>query len=147
MHDVNSSAILMSMMLPTNHQWIVIFIAAILQWLLGGLWYGVMFKKSWRTLVGYTEGEKMSNTAFGMVASFIACFCLSFVLVHVIEWAGAITFTGGFKLGVLCWVGFQAPILFAQHIFERRRVNLFAINAAYWLMAMGLGGAILGAFH
>jgi hypothetical protein len=63
--------------------------------------------------------------------------------VHILGWAGAATFSGGFRLAVICWVGFMAPPLFSQHIFENRRVNLFAINAAYWLLAMALGGGIL----
>jgi hypothetical protein len=50
-------------------------------------------------------------------------------------------------MGVICWLGFMAPPLFAQHIFEGRRANLFAINAGYWLLAMAIGGAILAAFH
>jgi hypothetical protein len=41
----------------------------------------------------------------------------------------------------------MAPQIFTQHIFEGRRVNLLAINAAYWLLAMAIGGAILAAFH
>jgi hypothetical protein len=41
----------------------------------------------------------------------------------------------------------MAPPLFVQHVFEHRPANLLAINAAYWLVAMALGGAILAAFH
>ena len=58
---------------------------------------------------------------------------LSFVMAHVVGWAGAMTFTQGIKLASICWVGFMAPPLFTQHIAENRRANLFAINAAYWL--------------
>ena len=50
-------------------------------------------------------------------------------------------------LGVICWLGFMAPPLFTQHVFEGRRANLFAINAAYWLLAMAIGGGILAAFR
>jgi hypothetical protein len=62
-------------------------------------------------------------------------------------WAGAKVFTGGAKLGIICWSGFVAPPLFTQHIFERRPANLFAINAAYWLLAMAIGAGILAAFR
>jgi hypothetical protein len=147
MHDANGFAMLVAMSVPTSHQIILVLVAGVIQWLLGALWYGLIFKKSWRTLVGLAEGEKPKNAVFGMVTSLIACLLLSFVLVHIIAWAGAMTFTDGFKLGVVCWVGFMAPPLFAQHIFEGRRVNLFAINAGYWLLAMAIGGAIMGAFH
>jgi hypothetical protein len=127
-----------------SYLWIVI--AAVVMWLLGALWYGLIFKKSWHKLA-FAEGEKPKSTAFAMAASLIACLLLSFVLAHVIEMAGTKLFTDGFKMGVICWLGFMAPPLFAQHIWEGRRANLFAINAGYWLMAMAIGGAILAAFH
>ncbi len=127
-----------------SYLWIVI--AAVVMWLLGALWYGLIFKKSWHKLA-FPEGDKPKNAIFAMAASLVACLLLSFVLAHVIEMAGTKLFTDGFKMGVICWLGFMAPPLFAQHIWEGRRANLFAINAGYWLMAMAIGGAILAAFH
>ena len=127
-----------------SYVWVVV--AAVVMWLLGALWYGVIFKKSWHKMV-FAEGEKPKNAIFAMVASLCANLLLSFVLAHIVKWSGAMLFTKGFMLGVVCWLGFMAPPLFAQHIWEGRRANLFAINAAYWLLAMALGGAILAAFH
>jgi hypothetical protein len=130
-----------------HHILVLVIVSGVLQWLLGMVWYGGIFRKSWRKLVGLAEGEKVKNGALGMVSSLIACLILSFVLINVVSWAGAATATQGAKLGTVCWFGFMAPPLFAQHIFEGRRVNLFAINAAYWLLAMALGGGLLAAFH
>jgi hypothetical protein len=146
MHAVNSFAMLYGVML-TKHVATLVFISGILQWLLGALWYGVIFKKSWMKFVGFSESNQPKSGAFGMIVSLIACLLLSFVLVHVVNWVGSITFTGGTKIGIICWLGFMAPPLFTQHIFENRRANLFAINAAYWLLVMALGGGIMGAFH
>jgi hypothetical protein len=146
MHAVNFFAMLYGVTV-TKHLLTLVFISGILQWLLGALWYGVIFKKSWMKFVGFSEAVKPKYRAFGMVVSLVACLLLSFVLAHVVNWAGSNTFTGGAKIGILCWLGFMAPPLFTQHIFENRRANLFAINAAYWLLVMALGGGIMGAFH
>lgn len=127
--------------------WVMILVSAVCQWILGALWYGVFFRKSWKKMVGIAEGEKAMNPAFGLIVAFVACFLLSFVIAHVESWAGATTFTAGSKLGVICWVGFIAPPLVTQHIFEGRRANLFAINAAYWLLVMALGGGLLAAIR
>jgi hypothetical protein len=124
-----------------------VLIAAVIMWLLGALWYGLLFKKSWRKLVGYAEGEKPKNMVFGLICSFIANIVLAFVMAHIAAWAGSRLFTEGAKLGVICWLGFMAPPLFAQHIHEGRRVNLFAINAGYWLLAMAIAGGILAVLH
>jgi len=127
--------------------YVVVLIAAVVEWLLGALWYGVLFKKSWRSLTGLAEGEKPKGAAFGMIVSFVASILVAVILGLIVQSAQAKVFTGGAKLGVICWSGFVAPVLFAQHIWERRRVNLFAINAAYWVLAMALAGGILAAFH
>jgi hypothetical protein len=148
MHVFNCSAILFSLQL-SSHLVIMVLVSAIAQWILGFLWYGVVFKKSWRTLVGFAADAKPKGAAFGMITAFIACLLLSFVLGELlaVKWIGTNTFTGGVKIGVICWLGFMAPPLFAQHINENRRANLFAINAGYWLLAMALGGGLLAAFH
>jgi hypothetical protein len=124
-----------------------VLVAAVIQWLLGAFWYGLVVKKSWRNLVGYKEGEKPKNAAFAMVCSFVASLILCFVLANVILWAGTTAFIAGGALSIVCWLGFMAPPLFAQHIYERRPANLFAINAAYWLLAMALSGAVLAVWR
>jgi Protein of unknown function (DUF1761) len=146
MHFANNLAMQFTVT-STSHILKVVVISAVLQWLLGAVWYGVVFKKSWMRFVGFAEGEKPKYRGFGMIASLLACFLLSFALAHIVAWAGSITFTGGAKIGVICWLGFMAPPLFTQHIFENRRANLFAINASYWLLCMAIGGGIMGAFH
>jgi len=127
--------------------WVMVLVSAVLQWILGLLWFGLIFRKSWRKFVGYAEGEKAKNAVAGLIVAFISCLLLSFVMAHVDMWAGPKVFTAGFKLGVVCWVGFIAPPLVTQHIFEGRRANLFAINAAYWLLAMALAGGLLAAIR
>ena len=127
--------------------WVMVIVTAVLQWILAFVWYGIIFRKSWRKLVGLPEGEKPKNVVFAGIVAFIACLLLSFVMVHVDMWAGAKLFPAGAAIGTVCWIGFMAPPLLAQHVFEGRRVNLFAINAAYWLLAMSLGSGLLAAIR
>ena len=56
-------------------------------------------------------------------------------------------FFSGASLGIIVWLGFMAAPLFTQHIYERRPANLFAINAAYWMLAMALAGGILAVWR
>ena len=131
----------------TSHLLTLVVISAAAQCFLGALWYGVIFKKSWMKLVGLAADQKPGYQIFELVGSFIGCFVLSFVLAHILGLARSITAMDGASIGIVCWFGFMAPPLFVQHIFENRRANLLAINAAYWLLAMAMGGAILAAFH
>jgi hypothetical protein len=124
--------------------YLAVLISTVIQWLLGALWYGFVFKERWKTLVNITDEEKPKNAWFGMVSAFIANLVLSFVLAYIVVMAGTKTFLDGVYLGAMCWLGFMAPPLITQHIFEKRPAKLFAINAAYWLLAMMLGGGVLG---
>ena len=125
--------------------YIAVLIATVIQWLLGTLWFGYVFKERWKSLVG--DAGKPVSAWFGMVSSFVANLILSFVLAYIITWTGGSTFPDGVYLGALCWLGFMAPPLFTQHIFERRPAKLFAINASYWLLAMMLAGGTLANLH
>lgn len=124
-----------------------VVIAAVVQWLLGIFWYGVMFRKSWRKLLGFAEGEKPKYGFYTLGAGLVSCLLLSFIMEHFFAITGVKVPLQGFSVGVFLWLGFMAPPLFAQHVLEGRRANLFAINATYWLIAMGLGSAILAVIH
>jgi hypothetical protein len=129
-----------------NHfhvHYLPVLISTVIQWLLGAIWYGYVFRDRWKALAGIPENEKPTNAWFGMFTSFVANLILSFILAHIILWAGGTAFSQGVWMGALCWLGFMAPPMFTQHIFERRPAKLFAINAAYWLLAMMIGGGVL----
>jgi hypothetical protein len=130
-------------MIHLHVHYLAVLIATVIQWLLGALWYGYVFKERWKVLVGITNDQKPQSAWFGMATAFIANLILTFVLAHIIMWAGGTAFPDGVWMGALCWLGFMAPPMFTQHIFERRPAKLFAINAAYWLLAMMLGGGVL----
>lgn len=123
--------------------YVAMITSAIIQWIIGAIWYGAVFKKSWTALVGGGAGSSNGRTAFSMVVAFIACLVLSFVLVNIILLAGTKVFVGGAALAVVCWFGFIAPPMFAQHVYERRPANLLAINAAYWIVALAVSGGVI----
>lgn len=124
-----------------------VLVAAVIQWLIGWIWYGLVFKKSWTKLVGNTGETKAGYAAFAMISSFIASIILCWALVNILSGFKTATFMGGLSLAIICWLGFMAPPLFAQHIYEKRPVNLFAINAAYWVVAMAVSGGVLAVWR
>lgn len=128
-----------------NH--LALLVSAVVQWMLGWFWYGLVVKKSWTNLVAFKEGSKALNPIFTMACSFVANLILCFALVHLILLVSKPDFLSGASIGIVCWLGFMAPPLFTQHIFERRPANLFAINAAYWVLAMALAGGILACWR
>jgi hypothetical protein len=130
-----------------HHLVMLIVLSAVVQGALAIFWFGLLFRKSWKTLTGCEADKKPANIVFRAISFFVACLILSFVLIQVVTLGGAKSYSLGSSYGIICWLGFIAPPLFAQHVFERRRANLFAINACYWLLAMAISGGILAAFH
>jgi Protein of unknown function (DUF1761) len=116
--------------------------AAVIQWVLGWLWYGVIFNKDYKALV-QKEGDKSSGGAGAMALIFVANLILCFALVKLVNLTPGLSFGRGSLVGAACGLGFLVPPMFAQHISEQRPFKLFGINALYWLIAMYLAGGIL----
>jgi hypothetical protein len=118
--------------------------AAVIQWVLGWLWYGVLFSKDYKALV-QKEGAKPTSAGGVMALIFIANLILCFALVKIITLPGArgVTFGRGSLIGAVCGLGFVVPPMFAQHISEKQPFKLFGINTLYWLIAMYLSGGVL----
>lgn len=124
-----------------------VLVAALIQWVLGALWYSLFFAKPWMALVGHTPGERPKGAVVAMVSSFIGGLLLSFILAHVVLWSGADTVHRGAFIGGICWLGFIAAPLFAQHLYEKRSFKLFAINTGYWLVALLISGVLLAVWR
>jgi Protein of unknown function (DUF1761) len=126
-----------------NH-W-AILVSAVIQWLLGAVWYSpALFAKPWMAALGITpDPTKKKTMIVGMIMSLIGSLVLSFVLLHVILWSGAGTWGTGALVGFILWLGFIASPTAAQNIYEGRPFRLFAINTGYWLVGMLITGALL----
>jgi hypothetical protein len=127
--------------LQFNH--LAVLVSAVYQWVLGALWYSLFFAKPWTALTGEKMCSKPDKTVVaGMISSFIGGLILSFLLLHVVLWSVTDTIERGLFVGLACWVGFIAVPLFAETMYERRSLKLFAINSGYWLVAL-LGSSCL----
>jgi hypothetical protein len=126
---------------------LAVLAAAVIQWLLGWLWFGMLFNKQWKALVGVPEGAKPTNVGTVMGLIFVGNLILSFALVQMIVLTGWTTFSKGTFVGVVCGLGFVFPPLMAQHLSEKKPFKLFGINVMYWLFAMLISGGMLAVWH
>ena len=124
---------------------LAVLAAAVLQWLIGWLWYGVIFNKSYKSLVG--APEKQAGAGGTMALIFITNLILAFAVAQIIMLSGVTDLTKGMFVGVVCGLGFVVPPLLAQHVSEHKPFKLFGINSIYWLVAMGLSGSLLACWH
>jgi uncharacterized protein DUF1761 len=131
--------------MKTNYA--AVFVAAIAYWLLGAVWYGVLFGARWMVLENVSlEQAKSMNPVLPYVASFILNILIAYSLAQICIWRNANTIGRGASVGVLLWIGFIGPITFTTYMYEMRPKELFAINQFYPLAGLVLMGAIIGAW-
>jgi hypothetical protein len=135
-----------------NH--LAIVIAAIVAWLVGAAWYGVL-ARPWVTAQGKTmEAFKAEQTAkkgaaahapfvLAFVALLVMAWCLAGVLGHL--GVGQVTLRNGAISGAFLWLGFVLTTLSVNYAFGGRGIKLAAIDAGHWLLVLLVQGAIIGA--
>jgi Protein of unknown function (DUF1761) len=124
-----------------------VFVAAIAYWLLGALWYGLLFSKPWMAMENMSmEQAKTMNPALPYIITFLLNVLIAYSLAQICTWRNANTISRGASVGVLLWIGFVGPITFTTYMYEMRPWQLFAINELFPLFGLVLMGAILGAW-
>jgi hypothetical protein len=131
--------------MKTNYA--AVFVSALVYWILGAVWYGVLFSKPWMAFEHMTEEQARSmNPVLPYVITFALNLLIAFVLAQICNWRNANTAGRGAAVGVLLWIGFIGPITYTTYMYEMRPKELFAINEFYSLVGLCLMGAILGAW-
>jgi hypothetical protein len=120
-----------------------VIVAALSAFIIGGLWYSVLFGKVWMKENGFDD-ETLRNGNMGKIfgGAFILSLIISFTLVLFLgpERDAMIGITAGFMAG-LFWV---ATALGITYLFERKSLKLFFINAGYHVVTFTIMGLILG---
>jgi hypothetical protein len=124
-----------------------VVVAAIAYWILGAIWYGVLFSKPWMALEHITDEQaKSMNPVLPYVITLLLNLLIAYFLAQVCIWRNANTFGRGASVGVILWIGFVGPITFTTYMYEMRSWQLFALNEFFPLFGLVLMGAILGAW-
>ncbi len=130
--------------MKTNY--LAILVAAIAYWILGGVWYGVLFSKSWMMYEHMSDEQAKGAGFLPYVITIFLNLLIAYVLSQVIHWRNAYTAGRGAAVGVILWIGIVGPITYTTYMYEMRPKELFAINEFFPLAGLVLMGAILGAW-
>lgn len=124
-----------------------VLVSALAYWMLGALWFGVLFGPRWMALENLTvEQGKSMNSALPYIITLVLDVLMAYVLAQICEWRKVNTAISGASLGVLLWIGIVAPITYTTNMYELRPKMLFAINEFYPLVGLWMMGMILGAW-
>ncbi|CAA9347613.1 MAG: hypothetical protein AVDCRST_MAG71-2616 [uncultured Lysobacter sp.] len=126
----------------TDLNWIAVLLAAVSAFVLGGLWYGPLFKRAWCREAGIdpsTVRHPKLVFAVAFLCSFLAALMFEVFLGR--DASAASGFGAGFVVGVF----FVAMSFGINYAFSGRTVRLWTIDAGYHIAQFSLYGLILGA--
>ncbi|HEY8806331.1 MAG TPA: DUF1761 domain-containing protein [Candidatus Limnocylindria bacterium] len=126
--------------------WVAIIIAVLVNMALGALWFSpLLFVKPWMAM--RVDKTPPSGTASPMLYAITAVGALvsAITLDWIIGLAGARTLLGGAIIGLYAGLGFVAPAILSDNLFNERPFKLYLIVAGFPVVGLLVMGAILGA--
>jgi hypothetical protein len=135
----------------SNINFLALIVAAIASFGLGAVWYSpVLFSKPWLKAVGLSNedlGKVNMTMIFG--SSFLLIFLMDFGLAVILQGHATrdITWRSGFLYGLLLGLFFVATSIGINLLYQRKSFKLWAIDAGYQVLYLGISGAILGAWR
>jgi hypothetical protein len=124
--------------------WLAILAATASAFLLGGLWYGPLFKKAWCREAGMDPDTKPAHPgrvfAVAIICAFLAATIFSMLMPPS---ANAVD---GFGVGFVVGLFFVSMSFGINYAFAQRSLKLWMIDSGYHILQFILYGAILGAW-
>ncbi len=126
-----------------------VIVASVVGMGIGALWYSpYVFGKEWVALSNISKNDLESARARGMwkqyVIQLIAYFVMFSVFGFLVSASGTQNVTDAAFLGVLVWLGFVVANSVGDLLWANKPLKLIMINAIGSLLALVVGGAILG---
>ncbi len=132
--------------------YLAILVVAILNMILGSIWFGPLFGKVWMREANITPPAVMDEKVKkGMIKSyslmFIGSLVMAYILSHFIYYAqtasGMTGAMSGVSAGFWSWLGFVVPTSIGVVLWEGKSWKSWAITYIYYLVALIMFGAIL----
>ena len=131
-----------------RHNYLAIAIAAVASFLFEMAWYSV-FLDTWLKGVGHQRDwleHSGVSPALQFGAALLAEALIAASISIVTQITGPQTARRGIKIGAALWLGLVLPTIAVGAVFAELNYASFAVDAGFWLVAMMVMGAIVGAW-
>jgi len=133
-------------MLFAGVSYLAIIIAAVASFVFGAVWY-VLLGARWQAALGKSEFELQSTASPApFIATGIGLIIMAWMLAGVLGHLGMVDVWDGIGSAFFLWVGFVATTMTVNHRFQGLPWLFTLIDGGYWLGALLIQGAIIGAF-
>jgi hypothetical protein len=135
---------------PSDVNWVAILVTSIVGFLIGGLWYSILFGKRWIALSGLRDEQLKVGAALAYGLGFLCTFVMAYMMSRFIDYvfkAPDRTLKNGVLLALMVWVGFVATTGLMNDLFGRKPILRWLIETLHFLVVLLAMGAILGAWQ
>ena len=127
--------------------WLAVLLGALAFFLVGAIWYGVLFSKAWQKAAGMSDEKIQSgNMALIFGLTFLAELVISLTLWHGIARSGASD-----RAVMMMAVGFGAtimvPAIGINYLYLRKPLALFLLDAGHFIVGMAAMGGVFTLFN
>ncbi len=116
--------------------------AAIVSFLFGALWYGIL-GKAWMNAAGLTKEQTRPNPVV-FATAFFCQIIMAFVFAGVIYHTGGTDIRNGIISALMIWVGIVMTTQIVNHRFQGLSWNLTLIDGGHWLGVLLVQGIVIG---
>ncbi|EAV42728.1 DUF1761 domain-containing protein [Roseibium aggregatum] len=121
---------------------IAVAAAAIVSFLFGALWYGIL-GKAWMNAAGLTR-EQTRPKPVVFATAFFCQIIMAFVFAGVIYHSGGADIRNGIISALMIWVGIVMTTQIVNHRFQGLSWNLTLIDGGHWLGVLLVQGIVIG---
>ena len=125
--------------------YLAVIVVTVIGYVIMALWYSSMFFGNLWMRLTKIKGAKMSPGI--MIIGLIAGFITTLVLASIISLVSITGFIDGALAGVCLWLGFLAPFLLNEVLYEKRKFALYLLNVVGYLLILFVSGGILAVWQ
>ena len=126
---------------------LLILLAGFLFFMLGWLWYDMLFGARWMELAGVTMEMAEQNMARSMAVGLVLSLVQASGIAAIMSMNSASGLGGGLKAGLLAWFFFALPQVSYNWNYAGSPFELLQIDAGYTLVGYALMGAVIGSLR
>ena len=124
--------------------WLTVVIAALLNMLIGFVWYSNwLFGPAWQKFHKMKGGEKADKKS--LFWAFIVSLIIAYFLAFFEGYMCVTSVTDGMLVGFCAWLGFVATTQISAVIWCKAPLELFAIDTGYKLLSFLVMSGVIGA--
>ena len=137
--------------------YLAVLVAGVAYFMIGFLWYSVIFGKIWTKLMGFDKLDKKkqaalkkkmgSSMAFNFLATLLTAYCMAWSIQSGAGFYHISGVTLGLQTGFWIWLGFIATSQLNDVLWGGRPFKLYLLNVGYYLISYLAVGTVLAVWQ